>query len=171
MNDLRFAFRQLLKNPGFTAVAVLLSFWVLAAAGAETSFSVRSLSLKDCIQTALEHNLDVKIERFTPEIARHELNLAYAHYDPVFGGSAIHRYGFEHARKDSTNRIGTRTNRDEFSGGVIGVLPTGLSYELGGDVSNTRTTDFAGRAEDSVGAASIHLRQPLLRNSWIDARG
>src|SRR6185503_16763258 len=66
-------------------------------------------------------------------------------------------------------RIDTRTNRDEFSAGVIGVLPTGLSYELGGDVSNTRTTDFSGRAEDSVGAASIHLRQPLLRNSWIDA--
>jgi len=28
MNDLRFAFRQLLKNPGFTAVAVLTyAFW------------------------------------------------------------------------------------------------------------------------------------------------
>ena len=168
MNDLRFAFRQLLKNPGFIAVAVFVLFWS-PAAGAKSNFSVRALSLKDCIQIALEHNLDVKIERFTPEIARYELNLAYARYDPVFGGSAIHRHGFEHARNDSTNRIGTRTKSDEFRAGVVGVLPTGLSYELGGDVSNTRITDFSGRAEDSVGAASIQLRQPLLRNSWIDA--
>ena len=54
----------------------------------------------------MEHNLDVKIERFTPEIARYELNLAYAYYEPVFGGSGIHRSGFEDARTDSTNRVG-----------------------------------------------------------------
>jgi len=30
---------------------------------------VRALSLKDCIQIGLEHNLDVKIERYAPEIA------------------------------------------------------------------------------------------------------
>ena len=35
MNDLRFAFRQLLKNSGFTAVAGLLAFCALEA-GAET---------------------------------------------------------------------------------------------------------------------------------------
>jgi hypothetical protein len=56
---------------------------------------------------ALEHNLDVKIERFTPEIARYDLNLAYAYYEPVFGGSAIHRFQlYEHARADSTNDVG-----------------------------------------------------------------
>ena len=51
MNDLKFAFRQLLKNPGFTAVAVLtLSIGI----GANTSFFkafnalvLRPLQVKD----------------------------------------------------------------------------------------------------------------------------
>jgi outer membrane protein TolC len=44
-----------------------------------------------------------------------------------------------------------------------------LTYELGGDVANTRTTEGTGRLEDSRGSASIQLRQPLLKNLWIDA--
>jgi outer membrane protein TolC len=166
--ELRFAFRQLRKNPGFTAVAVLASFGSLAE-GAETNFTVRPLSLKDCIQIALEHNLDVKIERFTPEIARYDLNLAYATYEPVARGSAIHQSSFEHAVPGSTNAAGTTTKNDSFIAGIIGTLPTGLTYELGGDVANTRTTEGTGRLEDSRGSASIQLRQPLLKNFWIDA--
>ena len=76
--------RALAKQRTLTA---LLFLSCLLTSGAETTFVVRPLSLKDCIQIALEHNLDVKIERFTPEIARYDLNLAYAYYEPVFGGS------------------------------------------------------------------------------------
>jgi hypothetical protein len=75
-------------------MALLLLLWPLSS-GAADNFLVRPLSLKDCIQMALEHNLDVKIERFTPEIAGYDLNLAYAYYEPVFGGSGVHRFDFE----------------------------------------------------------------------------
>lgn len=150
-------------------LTALLFLSCLLTSGAETTFVVRPLSLKDCIQIALEHNLDVKIERFTPEIARYDLNLAYAYYEPVFGGSAIHRFGFEHARADSTNRVGITTRSNEFVAGIKGALPTGLSYELGGDFSNTRTSSFSGGTEDSLGSASIELRQPLLKDFGIDA--
>jgi outer membrane protein TolC len=166
--DLRFALRQLLRNPGFTAVAVLVSFGSLAA-GAETNFSVRPLSLKDCIHIALEHNLYVKIERFTPEMARYDLNLAYAAYEPVVRSSVIRESTFEHAVPGSTNAAGTTTKNDRFIAGIIGTLPTGLTYELGGDVANTRTIEGTGRLEDSRGSASLQLRQPLLKNLWTDA--
>src|SRR5215218_4739668 len=93
-------------------IILLFLLWPLFS-GAETSFVVRPLSLKDCIRIALEHNLDVKIERFTPEIASYHLNLASAYYDPVFGGSGIHRFGLEHAGADSTDRIGITTRSNE----------------------------------------------------------
>jgi outer membrane protein len=143
---------------GVPALVVLLWAW---SAQAQTNVSVRRLSLKDCIQIALEHNLDVKIERFTPEIARYDLNLAYASYEPVARGSTV--------RQGSTNPAGVTNRNDSFIAGVTGLLPTGLTYELVGDVANNRTDDAPGHRENSVGSASILLRQPLLRNSWIDA--
>jgi outer membrane protein TolC len=151
-----------------TLTALVLLFWALSS-GAADHFLVRPLSLKDCIQMALEHNLDVKIERFMPEIARYDLDVAYAYYEPVVGGSGIHRFGFEHARADSTTRVGTTTRSNEFAAGIRGVLPMGLSYELGGDVSNTSLSNFSGRTQDSQGSVSLELRQPLLKNFWIDA--
>ena len=156
-----------LANPR-TLIALLFLFGLLAS-GAETHSVVRSLSLNDCIQIALEHNLDVKIERFTPQIARYDLNLAYAYYEPVFGGSTLHQFGFDHARADSTLRDDITTRSDEFVAGISGVLPTGLTYKLGGEVSNTRSPNDSGRTEHSLGSASIELRQPLLRNFRIDA--
>jgi len=166
MSDLKLVQRLAMRNRGFALVAVL-TLALGVSSHAQTGFRVRPLSLKDCIQIALEHNLDVKIERFTPELARYDLDLAKARFEPVFGGSGIHHHGFQNAREDSTSLVGVTTNRDEFRTGIIGALPTGMSYELGGDISNTRTRGPFD-AEDSVGSASITLRQPLLRNSWID---
>ncbi|HEX4644220.1 MAG TPA: hypothetical protein VH598_01285, partial [Verrucomicrobiae bacterium] len=59
----------------------LLLLLCLRAARAETTPSaVRRLSLKECIRIAMEHNLDLKVERYNSEIARYDLNLAYSYY-------------------------------------------------------------------------------------------
>src|SRR5579885_2627343 len=49
------------------------------AAGGE----VRQLTLQDCIQMTLEHNLDLQIDRYNPQIAYFTLHGDYGPYDPA----------------------------------------------------------------------------------------
>lgn len=132
---------------------------------------VRELSLVDCIQIAVEHNLSVQIARYEPAIAKHNLDLAYARYEPTFDFSTLHSFSSSPGGIDAQNRpfSPTETDRDTFNAGFTGILPTGLSYDLGGSLSETTGTSPSGPFENASGSLSIELRQPLLRNLWIDS--
>jgi outer membrane protein TolC len=129
------------------------------------------LSLAACIQTALEHNLDIKIERYNPSIARYNLNLAYAAYEPSLSGGGVHNFNLSPGGIDPQNRPfpGTSTESESINAGISGLLPSGLSYVLGGNLTDAAGVAPGGPFENTGGAASIQLRQPLLRNAWIDS--
>ena len=61
---------------------------VLAAATSAVSAENRVLSMQDCIQGALQHNLDVQIQKLNPEVARFSLHSTYASYDPMLNAGA-----------------------------------------------------------------------------------
>ena len=42
-----------------------------------TTENIRSLSLTDCVQIGLEHNLDIKINRFQPMLSKYDYSMAY----------------------------------------------------------------------------------------------
>jgi outer membrane protein TolC len=71
----------------FCAVALALT----VSARAE-SLEKRNWSLQDCIQQALEHNLGLRIARYSPEIALNSLSGAYGAYDPTFRVSGQRDY-------------------------------------------------------------------------------
>src|SRR5258708_2502626 len=52
----------------------------------------RMLSLAECVQLALEHNLDIQIQRYNPIIDQYTLDLSYAGYEPTFNFSAQKNY-------------------------------------------------------------------------------
>src|SRR6185436_12746916 len=93
---------------------VLLAGWMMAAQGAETNSSIRRLSLSECIQIALEHNLDVKIVRYDVAIQRFFLSGAYGAYEPVLNISGQHFYSASPGGIDAENRPfpGTTTDQD-----------------------------------------------------------
>lgn len=157
----------------------LLRIWLvlagasLAALAQTSAPEVRKLSLEDCIQGALQKNLDLQIARYVPPLANLNLEASYAGYNPNFTIGAARNYGETAGGFNpqmATLQAGTISTGDTFNGGLGGLTPWGLSYNLAGNVS-----EFWGQAgpeqtpfDQSRGQAGFTLTQPLLKNFWID---
>ena len=172
----------MLRKIGFS-----LLLTALAAAARSEAQTNRLLSLRDCIQLALQHNYDVQIERLTPEIARYSLKASYGAYEPLFNASAGQRFINQPSTFDP-KKTGIdapyELTTDTLGLGIQGLLPTGLTYDTGGSANYLNAkTDFALSPKDAVlfppngirdtnqyfSVAAITLRQPLLKDFWIDA--
>lgn len=139
---------------------------------------IRELNLQDCIQLALENNLDLQIERYNVRVANYNLSGAYSAFDPTFGSSW---QSSESIREGSFNQdLGVQNadsefESDRFSAGVSGMVPLGLTYDITGNLSHDQNI-FGGNAfspggqnEQYSGDLGVNLSQPLLRNFWIDS--
>jgi outer membrane protein len=170
------------KHMEFMKATVLLGLVLVGQVCGQTTNNVpRRVSLQDCIRMALEHNLDVQIERYTPQIARLNLSGSYGAYDPVFAFSA---------KEDSLSMPGEidpkRTNPDvpydlnteTYSSSLSGRLPTGLTYELAGSTdfltADTQLTPSLfyptglRHTNEYQAFAALLLKQPLLKDFWMD---
>ena len=200
-------------SPMRTLRITLAGFCVaVVAASAQTTDSItNSLTLEECIQTALQHNFDVQIKRYNPEIARYNLNSSYGGYDPTFSFSGEHDYSLSPGGIDAQGRPfgGTSSETDRLSTGLRGLLPWGLTYDLGGslgdrtgtqlgfvpdpnnpttivtnsfvDINTGNTISFRSTNFNSISArvpsqevtsgnvGVLQLRQPVLKNFWIDS--
>jgi outer membrane protein TolC len=141
-----------------------------AAAAIET----RSISLQEAIDLALQHNFDVQIQRFLPELARFTLQAAYGAYDPLLSASGQHDYSLSPGGLNPfTNTLfpGPESEADSFNAGLGGLLPWGLQYRLTGTARNSisETPPNAPVEVSTANAAISELRQPLLRDFWIDS--
>jgi outer membrane protein len=135
---------------------------------------VREVTLQDCLQLALQHNLDLQIDRYNPQIALFALNAAYGGYDPTLFLSGEHDHSETGTRYTSNGGLvaGSKTDANNFSGNLGGMLPWGTTYTLQGNAIDTYgsfTTGPAGEFNNSSASAGIQLAQPLLKNFWIDS--
>src|SRR5438105_10537195 len=117
------------SSPSMRLFRILL---VLAAAKvgalAQTNaWEPHNMSLEDCLEIALHHNLDIQIKRYNPEIRRYALSADYGGYDPNFFASAAHDYSLLPGGIDSQGRTfgGNESESDIFSLGLQGLLPWG----------------------------------------------
>ena len=187
-----------------TLIRILLI--MAAASGAALSQTnapeIRKVSLEDCLQIAIEHNLDVQIKRYNPEIARFNLGVLYGAYDPSLYLNGEHDDIQQPSSVDNQGRgiPGVKLETDNYSGGLQGLLPWGLSYNLGLTLSdqtasrsgstatNTATNtfldlttgnnvtlvstniSFGSSSQETISGSAglLQLRQPLLKNFWID---
>ena len=144
--------------------------WTTSAAEGVPEAEARQLTLIDCIQLALEHNLDLRIARYDPQTARLNLALGYAAYEPSLNFNGTHSYSASPAGLDAQNRPypGTTSETDSYATGIGGLAPTGARYDLSFDLSGESGTGPGGAFRDANGGFNISLSQPLLKNLWID---
>ena len=74
---------------GFLSVIAAVT---VAASGQDNVPEVRKLSLEDSIRLALEHNLEVQVRKFDPQLAQFTLGGTYGAYDPEFQASIQHSF-------------------------------------------------------------------------------
>src|SRR5665213_2577469 len=153
-----------------TFVVGLIFAATLPAAVAQTN-TTRPLSLQDCLKEALQHNFDVQVERFQPQISLYNLYSAYAGYDPQFNISGKHSYNVSPSTRNpySTNLVpASVSDENSFSSGIGGTLPWGLQYDFSGNISEQYGSQAGTPFDDSSGNIGVTLTQPLLKNFWID---
>ncbi len=139
----------------------------------QTTGPARAMSLQDCIQEALAHNLGLQIQRYNPVKALYTLRSDYGGYDPAFSFSAEHGYnqspgsGF-----DSTTglpRPGSISKSDTLNSSLGGLLPWGMTYSLFGNIGESYGTALVTNSFDNTrGQIGANLNQPLLKGLWID---
>ncbi|HWI57937.1 MAG TPA: TolC family protein [Bacillota bacterium] len=135
-----------------------------------TAPAVRQLSLEDCIRSALEKNLDIRVARYTPALALSDLRGAYAGYDPGFSIDGRHNFNMSGGGFNpsiSTFIQPTSADQNTFNSSLGGLLPSGLNYSLSGNVSESYGRNPS-PFDQSGGRALLTLQQPLLKNFWID---
>jgi outer membrane protein TolC len=95
--------------------------------------NARELSLQDCIELALKHNLDLKIDRYNPELQLFGLEAYYGYYDPTLtlSGQHDHSLSGQQLVSGGFSVAGSKRDDDSFSGNLSGYLPSGASYTLG----------------------------------------
>jgi outer membrane protein TolC len=132
----------------------------------------RPVALEDCFQIALEHNLQLKIERLNPEIAHYNLSLSYAPYDPQFSIGGQHNYALTPGGYDANKNpyAASTSDSDEFRASLRGMLPTGFSYDLSASAREEWGTRASSPFEVTSGNLGLmSMSQPLLKNFWIDS--
>jgi len=142
-----------------------------ADTSSEDDPNIRRLRLDEAVFKALVQNRDLQIERLNPAIAQSWLSASYGYYDPVLEAGvhwedAKDPGGFDPA---DLSRDNVYEADSQVAGSQLGgFLPGGLNYSVFGDYSHIEGVRDANNFESYTLKTGIALRQPLLRNFWID---
>lgn len=140
----------------------------------------RQVSLQDCVEMALKKNLELRIERYNPDFALFNLAAVRAGYQPALNLSG------QRSHNESGSRIlsggfaipGSTTESDSFNGGIGGLTPWGMTYNLSANANEQYGNSFvldlssnlvANPFDNSQSSVAFEVSQPLLKNFWMDS--
>jgi outer membrane protein TolC len=130
---------------------------------------VENISLNDAIQRALAKNFSIKVSGFDASIAAAGVTQALGKFDPAINGNYQYSANASPGYTDpNTGLISSAINIDTDTYGLNlgGLLPFGMSYQVGMTSTNTRGT-FNNYADNYSTFAGVSGTLPLLRNFGI----
>jgi outer membrane protein TolC len=156
-----------------TVVSALFACAAMAFAAEPAVPATRPISLQECIELALKHNLELRIERYNPQLALYSLHEAQAGYEPVFDFTAQHD---DHAISTAgLPGTFTTTKSDTLNSSVSGLTPWGMSYNLHGNAQQVNEKSYTLSngvfvfPQIGTAVAALDVTQPLLKNLWMDS--
>lgn len=145
--------------------------WLAAAltatagvSGAETA--VQSLTLAECIEQALRHNLELQVERIHPSISQWGVVREQSIYDPVLSGSLAYAEATDLLDPLRAASLGiSALDAEQLSArlALSGLLPSGATYEL--SARENRDSGTLNKEFVYTGGTTFRLTQPLLKNA------
>jgi outer membrane protein TolC len=123
------------------------------------------LTLQECIERALDENIEIQIERVKPVIRSWNIAEAESAFDPALAGRLNYQDSSEPLapERSASLGLGTLDQRDlQTRLSLTGLLPTGTRYEL--STSDTRSSGTLAPSFVYTGTAGLSLTQPLLKN-------
>jgi outer membrane protein len=126
-----------------------------------------NLAIEECRALALENNLSLKVQLFSPQIAQENVEVAEADFEPLL----LSNLSF--IKTDSPTSLALDSSQQEYIFGDVGLqipLRTGGSVSLDMPYSRTETDNIfvlPGFDVSYTSDTSISINQPLLRGGGI----
>jgi outer membrane protein TolC len=144
---------------------------MMKSASAQGLTTGRSISLREAFDEALLQNRQLQIERIDQEVAAQVLGASYGFYDPVLTIRADQEQASDTGGFDPANFSNDaifEADSEVATVGILGYLPTGLMYNIGGTYAHSSGTRNFLNFDSYKVNTGIYAEQPLLRNMWID---
>lgn len=140
----------------------LVLFFFAVAQITQAQESAVSLSLRECIERALQNNLDISIERINPKIEDASVLAAYGDFDPHLSLNVLHSNIETPLFVVQTNNAASQTISTTITPRLSGKLPIGTQYGFAYNSAEQQTSPSFEDQYKAVG--SISVTQPMLRN-------
>jgi outer membrane protein TolC len=138
-----------------------------SARASDAARPVKAVTLRECIERALQNNLSIQLERLSPQIGQWGVVAQQGVYDPVLSGGLSYREATQLLDPQNAASLGVNSLESEVLQADIqlgGKLPSGATYGIGATESRsagTLNSDFV-----YTGGWLLSGTQPLLKNGW-----
>jgi len=129
------------------------------------------ITLNEAIQQALVKNYSIKVQGYDAAIASARVTESLGKFDPTLNGNYTVSASDNPSQIDAGTGLptpGGSVRTTDYGMNVGGLLPWGMTYQLGTTTNNTRGT-FNGYADSFSTFAGVSGTQPLLRNFGFGA--